>query len=221
MIELKEIVKKYTFGDSELLALDHVNLTINKGEMVAVMGASGSGKSTLLNVIGCMDGFDSGEYLLDGNLVNQLNKHKIDEVRKKYISMIFQNFALLNHNTVYENIEVPLIARGIGKRERKEMIEDVLKKFSIEDLANKLPTKISGGQQQRCAIARAVVSECEIILADEPTGALDSITSDNIMDILYNLKNMQKTIVIVTHDINVAKKCERIIFIEDGKVKES
>ena len=168
-----------------------------------------------------MDGFDSGEYLLDGNLVNQLNKHKIDEVRKKYISMIFQNFALLNHNTVYENIEVPLIARGIGKRERKEMIEDVLKKFSIEDLANKLPTKISGGQQQRCAIARAVVSECEIILADEPTGALDSITSDNIMDILYNLKNMEKNIVIVTHDINVAKKCERIIFIEDGKVKES
>lgn len=216
MIKIENLVKIYKNGKCETKALDDVTLTINDGEMVAIMGDSGSGKSTLLNVIGCMDKFDNGTYFLDDIEVHKLKESKRHNVRKKYISMIFQNFALLNHNTVYENVEIPLIARGIGKKERKKLITEALEKLGIGEIADKLPIHISGGQQQRCAIARAIVSDCKIILADEPTGALDHDRGLEIMDILSKIPD--KTVIVVTHNEEVAAMAERIIRIKDGKI---
>ncbi|MDY6329492.1 MAG: ABC transporter ATP-binding protein [Lachnospiraceae bacterium] len=220
MIELKDVCKTYKYGKEETKALDNINLTIKDGEFVAVIGNSGSGKSTLLNVIGCMDLMDSGSYILNGQEISGIKINKLHKVRKESISFVFQNFALLNHYTVFENVEVPLLAKKVRKSERKRIVKEKLELMGIDDLKSKLPTKISGGQQQRCAIARALASDNNIILADEPTGALDSKTGEEIMKVLKELNDMGKTVIIVTHNMDIAKQTDRILEMEDGRIRD-
>lgn len=220
MIELKDVCKTYKYGKEETKALDNINLTIKDGEFVAVIGNSGSGKSTLLNVIGCMDLMDSGSYILNGQEISGIKINKLHKARKESISFVFQNFALLNHYTVFENVEVPLLAKKVRKSERKRIVKEKLELMGIYDLKSKLPTKISGGQQQRCAIARALASDNNIILADEPTGALDSKTGEEIMNVLKQLNGMGKTVIIVTHNMDIAKQTDRILEMEDGRIRD-
>ncbi|MDD6294241.1 MAG: ABC transporter ATP-binding protein [Eubacteriales bacterium] len=220
MIELKDVCKTYKYGKEETKALDNINLTIRDGEFVAVIGNSGSGKSTLLNVIGCMDMMDSGSYILNGQEISGIKINKLHKVRKESISFVFQNFALLNHYTVFENVEVPLLAKKVRKSERKRIVKEKLELMGIYDLKSKLPTKISGGQQQRCAIAIALASDNNIILADEPTGALDSKTGEEIMNVLKELNGMGKTVIIVTHNMDIVKQTDRILEMEDGRIRD-
>ncbi|MDY2607006.1 MAG: ABC transporter ATP-binding protein [Lachnospiraceae bacterium] len=220
MIELKDVCKTYKYGKEETKALDNINLTIRDGEFVAVIGNSGSGKSTLLNVIGCMDMMDSGSYILNGQEISGIKINKLHKVRKESISFVFQNFALLNHYTVFENVEVPLLAKKVRKSERKRIVKEKLELMGIYDLKSKLPTKISGGQQQRCAIARALASDNNIILADEPTGALNSKTGEEIMNVLKELNGMGKTVIIVTHNMDIVKQTDRILEMEDGRIRD-
>lgn len=220
MIELKDVCKTYKYGKEETKALDNINLTIKDGEFVAVIGNSGSGKSTLLNVIGCMDLMDSGSYILNGQEISGIKINKLHKARKESISFVFQNFALLNHYTVFENVEVPLLAKKVRKSERKRIVKEKLELMGIYDLKSKLPTKISGGQQQRCAIAIALASDNNIILADEPTGALDSKTGEEIMNVLKELNGMGKTVIIVTHNMDIAKQTDRILEMEDGRIRD-
>lgn len=219
MITLRNIVKSYNIEDKEFHALDGVDLDIAKGEMVAVMGPSGSGKSTMLNIIGGMDTATSGEYSFDDIEVSKLGNVGLYKFRKNNVSFVFQQFALMNKHTVYENVEMPLIAKKINRRKRREIVMEKLEMLNIADQAKKLPTHLSGGQQQRCAIARALASDNKLILADEPTGALDSSTGEEILNIFQSINKMGKTVIIITHDINVASKCRRIISLEDGKIK--
>lgn len=220
MIELKDVTKVYGKKDNITKALDGVNLTIEDGEMVAIMGTSGSGKSTLINIIGGMDKLTSGTYHYDGEDVGSMSVGKLNKFRKDNVSFIFQHFALLNHYSVYENVEVPLRAHRIGRRERKKRIMEKLAMVGISEQAKKLPVEMSGGQQQRCAIARALVYDNPLIVADEPTGALDSNNSNEIMGIFREINALGKTVIIVTHDSDIAAKCDRIIRIEDGKIVE-
>lgn len=215
---LRHITKIYGVGENKTAALQDASLSIDEGEMIAVMGASGSGKSTLLNVIGCMDRFDSGEYYYREDKVHQLKGSRLHEFRKRHIGFVFQQFALMNQYTVYENVELPLCIQNVPRKERRQRVMQILEKMRIESLAKKMPAKISGGQQQRCAIARALASGNELILADEPTGALDQKTSKEIMDLLEQLNEQGKTIVLVTHDLKVAERAKRIIYMEDGKI---
>lgn len=218
MIVLKNIKKTYNTGDCPTHALQGIDLTIEKGEYLAIMGTSGSGKSTLLNIIGGMDSLTEGEYYFDDIPVHNLKKHDLHLFRKNNISFIFQQFALMNHYSVYENVEIPLLAKGIAKKERRKIIMEQLALLGIADIAKKLPIHISGGQQQRCAIARALASNNEIILADEPTGALDKNTGLDIMNIIKDINKQGKTVVVITHDKNIAGMADRIIQIEDGKL---
>jgi len=218
IIRLENIGKIYGKDSYKTIALQNVNLKINAGEFVSIMGASGSGKSTLLNIIGCMDIPTSGSYYLKGSLVNGYGNSKLSKIRGSVISFVFQHFALLNEYTVYENVELPLLNIKISRREKKERIYHYLEQLKIKDLANKKPTQISGGQQQRVAIARALVSEPEIILADEPTGALDQKTGIELLEIMKAINNEGKTLIIVTHDNKVASYSKRIITITDGKI---
>lgn len=218
MIEIKGMKKIYRNTDFELEALKGIDVHIKKGEFVAVMGESGSGKSTLLNCIGLMDFFDAGSYLLNGTQIKDIEKKHMTELRKNTISFIFQNYELMRNYTLYENIEIPLLAKNIKKRERKEMIADVTKKLGIESIMKKYPYQISGGQQQRVAIARAIVANNPVILADEPTGALDSKNSEELMNYMMLLKEMNKTIVMVTHDEKIAAYSDRIIYLSDGEI---
>lgn len=220
MITLKNINKTYGNGENTTPALRGVSLEIAEGEMLAVMGKSGSGKSTLLNILGCMDTFDSGEYLYQNMEIHKLGGQQLHQFRKEHVGFVFQHFALMNQYTVYENVELPLSIQNVPKKERKEKVYEALKWMGIENLARKMPTKISGGQQQRCAIARALASGNELILADEPTGALDFNTGTEIMNILEALNKQGKTIVIVTHDSEIAARTQRILYMEDGKIGE-
>lgn len=220
MIELKNIKKDYSSGKVVTSALKNVNLRIEDGEYVAVMGASGSGKSTLLNILGGLDKISQGTYFYNDINVGAMNNKELNRFRKEHISFIFQNYALMNFYTVYENTEVPLIARGIRKKERKSMVEKALTDVGIIDLAKKTPSEISGGEKQRCAIARALVSDNDIILADEPTGSLDKTNGKNIMDIFDKLKEQHKTIILVTHDEFISEYADRIVRIEDGEITE-
>ena len=219
MIKLIGVTKIYDKGNAEKTALKDINLMVNHGEMLAVMGTSGSGKTTLLNMIGCMDKLTEGQYMYDDIEVNRLKKYDLDKFRKEHISFVFQHFALMNDYTVFENVEVPLICKRISRSRRRKIVMDCLDKMGISDLAKKYPTKISGGQKQRCAIARAIASGNDVILADEPTGALDKATGNEIMNILKSLYEQGKTMSIVTHDREVAKQCNRIISIEDGVIR--
>ena len=219
MIRINNVTKIYETQGIKTNALNGISLEIEDGEMIAVMGPSGSGKSTLLNIIGCMDSLTSGKYEYNECEVSALKQGQLNAFRKKHVSFVFQNFALMKDYTVYENIELPLLARNISKKKRKKIVNVKLELMGISELAKKFPTQISGGQQQRCAIARALVAGNDIILADEPTGALDSKTGDDIMEIFTQVNKMGKTVIIITHDQKVAKKCNRVIEIEDGKVK--
>lgn len=219
MISLKNITKIYNKNSNDIPALQNISLEIQDGEMVSVMGASGSGKTTLLNIIGCMDNWDKGEYFLNGKNVGALKNGKLDRFRSENFGFIFQQFALLKDYTVRENVELPLRAVSMPKKKRTEIVMDILAKVGMEQYADKIPAKLSGGQQQRCAIARALVTEAPVILADEPTGALDSVTGREILDLLMQLNDLGKTIVIVTHDESIAKQTSRIIYLKDGKVE--
>lgn len=219
MIELKEGIKIYNSHGIRTEAMRNMTFTIQDGEFIAIMGPSGSGKSTLLNILGGMDTLTSGELLIYGKNIGAMKTDEVDAFRKEKLCFIFQNFALMDAYTVYENVELPLLARNIKKSERKRIIEEKLEILGIADLAEKRADAISGGQQQRTAIARALATEADIILADEPTGALDSRNSLMLMDILQEIhNNSKKTIVIVTHDLQVASYANRILHIQDGTI---
>ena len=218
MIRLENISKIYDAKIDTTKALDNVSLQINDGELVAIMGPSGSGKSTLLNIIGCMDTATEGKYYVDDVEVSLLKKSQRDSFRKKNIGFVFQHFALMDYYTAYENIELPLIANNVRKSERKKIVQQQLEHLGITSQRNKLPKKMSGGQQQRVAIARALVTNVDLILADEPTGALDQKTGQEVLALLKEINSTGKTVIIVTHDEKIAADCNRVIMIQDGRI---
>ncbi|CDE45716.1 macrolide export ATP-binding/permease protein MacB [Clostridium sp. CAG:411] len=214
MITLKNITKDYGKEDACTHAIRGINLDIEKGEFLGIVGSSGSGKSTLLHILGGMDLATSGEYLFQGENVASFSERKLHEFRKQNISFVFQNFALMNRYTVYENVEMPLRARYI--KNRKAQVMEQLEKMGIAHLKDKMPLQLSGGQQQRCAIARALVSDTPVLLADEPTGALDQRTGNDIMNYFEEINDTGKTVILITHDLAIANRCKRIVRIEDG-----
>lgn len=218
ILELKNITKIYGKGDSETKALAGVDLTIEKGDFCAIMGPSGSGKSTLLNILGCMDTPTSGEYILKGQDVSKMKNKQLSKLRNQVISFVFQYFALMDEYTVFYNIMLPLNCQKYPYKEKKDRVNYYMKRLGIEKYAKKKPTQLSGGQQQRVAIARALVSNADIILADEPTGALDSTTGEELMELLQEINESGKTLILVTHNEKVAEKCNYVIYIEDGKI---
>lgn len=220
IIEIKNLNKSFIMGEQEIKAIDNISFNVKKGEFVAIIGPSGSGKSTLMNILGLLDIPDSGEYFLDEKLVNKLSDNKLAELRNKKIGFIFQNFNLLQKLTALENVKVPLIYQGLSNKESTKLAYKYLAKVGLKGREKHLPTQLSGGQQQRVAIARALIGNPEIILADEPTGALDSKTSTEIMNMLKDLNNQGQTIIVITHDINVANKAKRIVRISDGRLFE-
>lgn len=219
MIRLENVIKIYGEDYEKKIALNNICLEIKDGEFVAVTGPSGSGKSTLLNIIGCMDIPTKGRYYLDDTDITLKTKSQIEDIRKEKIGFVFQHFALMDYYTAYENIELPLIIKNIKRSERKRLVNEQLKLLGIEEVKDHIPSKMSGGQRQRVAIARALVSGCNILLADEPTGALDQATGREVMELLKEINNRGTTVIIVTHDINIANQTERIIEICDGKIK--
>lgn len=218
MIRLENVNKIYKEKNVETHALHNVNLEIERGEFVAIIGTSGSGKTTLLNILGAMDHPTSGKYFYEDIEVTALNQNQFNQFRKENVSFVFQNFELMDRYTVFENIEMPLLARGIKKR--KELVEHYLEILHIEKLAKKRPNCLSGGEKQRCAIARALVTETNLILADEPTGSLDNKTTDNILKVFGEIHELGRTVILITHDQHVADHCDRILRIEDGKLEE-
>lgn len=220
MIELKNICKSFTLGGETIKALDNISFNIEKGEFVSIIGPSGSGKSTLMNILGLLDVPDSGEYILDDVMIKTAKENSLAEIRNKKIGFIFQNFNLLTKLNAIQNVQVPLMYRGVKHEESNKMAYEYLDKVGLKGREKHLPNQLSGGQQQRVAIARALAGKPEIILADEPTGALDSKTSTEVMELLQNLNEEGQTIILITHDINVAKKAKRIVRIADGKLYE-
>ncbi len=220
MIVLQDVCKTYEMGDEVVRALDHANMHIRQGEFVGIIGPSGSGKSTLMNIIGCLDLATSGTYLLDGQPIEDYSENELAKVRNKKIGFIFQNFNLITKLTAEENVELPLIYQRIPMRERQERVEAALNRVGLWKRRHHKPTELSGGQQQRVAIARALVTRPSLFLADEPTGNLDSHTSEEIMDIFHELHEQSNTIVLITHDNDVAEQAARRIRIRDGHVSE-
>jgi len=207
-------------GDSSLHVLKGINLHIEKGEMVAIMGSSGSGKSTLLNIIGILDELDSGEYTLDGIEIKDLTEKKAAQYRNKFLGFVFQSFNLINFKNALENVALPLYYQGLKRKERQEKAMFHLQKVGLADWSTHLPNELSGGQKQRVAIARALAAEPKLLLADEPTGALDSTTSQEIMQFLQQLNDEGKTILIVTHEEDISLMCKRIVRLKDGVILE-
>ncbi|MBT7896413.1 MAG: ABC transporter ATP-binding protein [Flavobacteriales bacterium] len=218
MIEIKELNKSYAIGKNSLHVLKGINLKINEGELVAIMGSSGSGKSTLLNIIGMLDNYDSGSYHLDNVIIKDLNETKSAKYRNQFLGFVFQSFNLINYKTALENIALPLYYQGVSRKERQSIALEYLNKVGLTEWATHLPSELSGGQKQRIAIARALASQPKVLLADEPTGALDSQTSDEVMSLIKKINKEGKTILVVTHEHEIANMCNRIITLKDGVI---
>ena len=220
IISMTGITKVYNVGGEEVRALDNANLTIHEGEYVSIIGPSGSGKSTLMNIIGCLDVADSGEYILDGQSIEQYSEEELARIRNRKIGFIFQNFNLLSRMTAQGNVELPLIYQRIHLNDRKEKAQRALDRVGLSDRSSHKPSELSGGQQQRVAIARALATDPAVLLADEPTGNLDSKTGDDIMALFHELHRAGDTIVLITHNEEIAKQAQRRIRIMDGRVTE-
>lgn len=218
LIEIRNMCKIYNPGENEVRALDHVDLQIDRHEFVAIIGQSGSGKSTLMNMLGCLDVPTSGTYYLNGQDVSHLTDDELSDIRNREIGFIFQGFNLIANMTALENVELPLIYRGVPKKEREELSRTALKKVELEKRMDHKPSEMSGGQQQRVAIARAIAQAPPVILADEPTGNLDSGSTKEIMGILKELHKEGRTVILITHDNEIAARAKRIIRIMDGKI---
>ncbi len=220
LIDVRNVYKIYNPGENEVHALDGVSLTIEKGEFVAIIGQSGSGKSTLMNMLGLLDECTSGEYFLNGHDVRHLSDDELSDIRNKEIGFIFQGLNLIPSLTAQANVELPLVYRGMPKAERTQLSEEALKKVDLFNRRNHLPSQLSGGQQQRVAIARALAARPPVILADEPTGSLDSNTGREVLALLREINNEGKTVILITHDNSIAATAKRIIRIQDGKIVE-
>ena len=219
LVEIRDMCKVYNPGENEVRALDHVDVSIEEGEFVAIIGQSGSGKSTLMNMLGCLDVPTSGTYMLHGRDVSHLDDDELSDIRNKEIGFVFQGFNLIQNLTALENVELPLIYRGVGKRKRLQLAEDALTKVGLKERMEHRPAEMSGGQQQRVAIARAIAQAPPIILADEPTGNLDSGSTGEIMQIMKELHKEGRTIILITHDNEIAARAERVIKIKDGRIE--
>lgn len=220
LVEIKDMCKIYNPGENEVRALDHVSITINKGEFVAIIGHSGSGKSTLMNMLGCLDVPTSGEYFLHGQDVSGLIDDELSDIRNKEIGFVFQGFNLIAGLTALENVELPLIYRGVGRRERLKLSEVALEKVGLANRQEHKPAEMSGGQQQRVAIARAIAQAPPIVLADEPTGNLDTASTKEILEILKELNREGRTVILITHNNDIAAQAKRVIHIVDGHIEE-
>ncbi len=220
MIKIEDMYKIYKMGSTNVYALNGIDICIEPKEFVAIVGQSGSGKSTLMNMIGCLDKPTSGEYYLDGNRVTKMKENELADIRNNKVGFIFQSFNLLSKLSALENVELPLVYKGIGRKERYKMAHKALERVGLGDRVNHKPTELSGGQQQRVAIARALSSRPPMILADEPTGALDSKSGQEIMKMIKELNDEGKTIVLITHEHHIANQAKRIIQLQDGKVVE-
>ena len=220
MIQLKDVCKYYQVGDDRVRALDHATLHIRPHEFVSIIGPSGSGKSTLMNIIGCLDVADAGQYLLDGLPIETYTENELAMVRNQKIGFVFQQFNLIPKLTAEENVELPLIYQRVKKAERQVRVKQALERVGLAQRAKHLPTELSGGQQQRVAVARALVTNPSLILADEPTGNLDSKTTREIMDMFHDLHEQGNTIVLITHDNDIARQAARVIHILDGRISE-
>ena len=216
MIEIKDLHKSYKMGSNSLHVLKGINFTVEEGELVAIMGSSGSGKSTLLNIIGMLDVADEGEYILDGIPIKNLNETKAANYRNKFLGFIFQSFNLINYKSALENVALPLYYQRVGRKQRQEKALKYLEQVGLKEWSHHLPNELSGGQKQRVAIARAMVAEPKVLLADELTGALDSTTSYEVMDLIQKINDQGNTILVVTHEDDIAHMCKRIVHLKDG-----
>ncbi|MBQ8161001.1 MAG: ABC transporter ATP-binding protein [Clostridia bacterium] len=217
---MRDICKSYHVGDEDQMVLRHVNLSIEEGEFLSILGPSGSGKSTMMNIIGCLDVPTSGEYILRDRNVGELDQHQLAQIRCHEIGFIFQQFQLLPRLDAMRNVELPLIYAGVSRGERRQRAEETLCRVGLKDRLHHYPNQLSGGQQQRVAIARALASDPTILLADEPTGALDQTTGHQVMDLFQELNGEGRTIIMITHDLNIAKRGRRIVNILDGELSE-
>jgi len=220
MISIKNLHKSYKMGSNSLHVLKGIDLKIGKGELVAIMGSSGSGKSTLLNILGMLDNADNGSYHLDDVLIENLDEKKAAKYRNRFLGFVFQSFNLINYKNALENVALPLYYQGLSRKERQKQALEYLDNVSLKPWATHLPSELSGGQKQRVAIARAMASRPKVLLADEPTGALDSTTSYEIMGLIQKINSEGKTILVVTHEDDIAKMCKRIVKLKDGVIVE-
>ena len=218
MIRIKNLHKSYEMGSNSLHVLKGIDFNVSEGELVAIMGSSGSGKSTLLNIIGMLDNYDTGSYELDNILIKDLDETKAANYRNKFLGFVFQSFNLINYKSAVENVVLPLYYQGIKRKEREKIALEYLDNVGLKNWASHLPSELSGGQKQRVAIARAMVSKPKVLLADEPTGALDSKTSSEVMSLIQEINNSGKTILVVTHEEDIAKMCKRVVRLKDGVI---
>lgn len=218
MIRIEKLHKSYPIGKESIHVLKGIDLHIKEGEFVSIMGSSGSGKSTLLNIVGLLDIHDEGNYYLNGELIKDMNEKKAAILRNKFLGFVFQSFNLISYKTALENVALPLYYKGVNRKERLEIAMDYLEKVGLKEWAHHLPNELSGGQKQRVAIARALVTKPKVVLADEPTGALDSTTTDSVMDLLKDINNEGMTVFVITHEEEVAAQTKRIVRLKDGVI---